>query len=372
MKRMDVRPKSMVATLAKATDTLEEIIRRMDWAALEIILVLDEQGALIGSITDGDIRRGILKGVDLTQPASSVMNRTPIAVPVGTSKAECLQIMRRFSVRHLPILDECQRPVQLELMETLVDDVTRESAVIMAGGQGQRLRPLTEDTPKPLLKIADQPILDHILAGLKDYGIGDVVISLNYLGDHIRRHVGNGDGHQLNVSYVTEKQRLGTAGALSILDPRPIKPFLVMNGDLLTNMNFTSLFRYQKKNRYDLVMCVRKQQTAIPYGVVDLREDKVVGLREKPVYEHFINAGIYLVEPHCLDWISPACYCDMTDLIQTILRKGGTVGAFPIIEYWRDIGSPEDFQKANREKINTEAALIAKTSFEDIPMEVIR
>lgn len=372
MKEPTARPRSMRATLAAPTDSLQDIIRRLDWAELEIVLVVDDDGRLIGTITDGDVRRGILAGLGLERPASAVMNTKPIAVPDGAARAEMLQIMRRFMIRHLPVLDADHRPIRLELLETVMEpDAPAQSAVIMAGGLGQRLRPLTETTPKPLLKIADQPILDHILAGLRDSGIEEVVISVNYLGEHIRRHVGNGDGHRLNVSYVNERQRLGTAGALSLLDPRPQHPFLVMNGDLLTDMNFTSLFRYQKKAQHDLVMCVRRHTVQVPYGVVELRDDRIVALREKPVYDHFINAGIYIVAPRCLDWIPRNGYFDMTDLAQCVMRQGGSVGAFPIIEYWRDIGCHEDYVKANHERLNAEAALNAPPAVASVPLEVI-
>ena len=361
----------MSATLLTADTPLKEVIRRMDWAALEIILVINKAGALIGAITDGDIRRAILAGISLDQPAEMVMNPHPVAVPQNTSREEMLAVMRRFSIRHLPVIDDDQRPVCLELLENFTDDIaTGQSAVIMAGGLGQRLRPLTATTPKPLLKIADQPIIDHILAGLRGNGIEDVVISVNYLGDHIRRHIGAGEGHRLKVSYVDERERLGTAGALSLLHPRPRHAFLVMNGDLMTNMNFTSLFRYQRKNRHDLVMCVRRHQIKVPYGVVDIENGKVRDLREKPVYDQFINAGIYIIEPHCLDLIPRGRYFDMPDLIRKIMDTGGNVGAFPIIEYWRDIGNPADFDRANHESVNQEAALHSQPD-QGVPMEAI-
>ena len=194
------------------------------------------------------------------------MNRTPIAVPLETPRSEMLDIMKRFSIRHLPVLDNNRRPIRLELLDDVIDDIAGKSAVIMAGGQGQRHRPLTASTPKPLLKVGDRPILDHILKALNNNGIKDVVISVNYLGNLIQDHLGDGRDHSLNVNYVSETKRLGTAGALSMLRPKPTKAFLVMNGDLLTTLNFNAMLRYQKKTGHDMVVCVRKQ-FVVPYGV---------------------------------------------------------------------------------------------------------
>ncbi len=357
MTKPSTRPKTMRATMARENDSLEAVMRRMDWAALEIVLVTDAKGALAGTITDGDIRRALLAGRSRSDNASKIMNPRPIAVQEGTARGDALAIMRRFSIRHLPVLDSHRRPVRLELLEELMDEPVAPSAVIMAGGLGQRMRPLTENTPKPMLEVANRPIMDHILDGLHSSGIKEVVISLNYLGDRIRHHVGDGSGHELNVNYVSETQRLGTAGALALLQPRPEEPFLVMNGDLLTGMRFDNLFRHQRKHSYDMVVCVRKHVIQVPYGVVEIEQGRVTGLQEKPAIERFINAGIYMIHPRCLDWLPENTYFDMPCLIQATLEKGGSVGAFPIIEYWRDIGNPEDYRKVNCEVMNIEAAL---------------
>ncbi|MBN1676869.1 MAG: nucleotidyltransferase family protein [Kiritimatiellae bacterium] len=350
-------PKCMTATLASAADSIQEIIRKMDWAAMEIILIVDAEGALLGTITDGDIRRGILAGVDLGEPAERIMNRKPVTVPLGTPAGEMLQVMRKFSIRHLPVVDGRNRPVRLELLQALVDDIREQKAVIMAGGLGTRLHPLTDSTPKPMLPIAGRPLLDRILHNLRANGVEDVAISVHHLADRIRAHIGDGNDHQVRVSYINEKKRLGTAGGLSLLDPRPKRPFIVMNGDLLTTINFASLLRFHRKAACDLVMCVRKQKVQVPYGVVELDGERIVSLHEKPVYEHFINAGIYVLEPACIDLIPRERYFDMTDLVQTVLEAGGRVCAFPVIEYWRDIGNPEDLRAAIREQLNIEAAL---------------
>ncbi len=343
------QPKSLAATLARETDSIQEVIRRINWASLEIILVVNQQGILLGTVTDGDIRRGILAGLSTAQPVSLIMNRNPVTAPVGLPYEEMLQLMRTRSIRHLPVLDNENRPIRLERMEALLDRFSG-GAIVMAGGLGLRLRPLTNDTPKPLLPVAGRPILDHILSGLRHSGIEDVVISVNYLADRIRDHVGDGKDHALHVNYLSERERMGTAGALALLRPRPRRPFLVMNGDLLTRMNFARLLEFQRRQNHALVVCVRKHQVQVPYGVVDIHGGCVTGLREKPVIEQFINAGIYVLDPACIDLIPKNRYFDMTDLIQAVLDRGDSIGAFPIIEYWRDIGNPEDLNAAGIEQ----------------------
>ena len=343
-------PTSLDATLASEKESIKEIMRRINWSRMEIILVVNDRGALIGTITDGDIRRGILAGVDMGQAVSIIMNSRPVTVPLGTSLPEMLAIMRKRSIRHLPVVDSQGRPVRLERLEALVDSMTGGAdAVVMAGGMGTRLRPLTDNLPKPMIPVAGQPILDHILGGLKRSGIEDVVLSVNYLGDCIREHVGNGRKHDLNVNYINEKQRGGTAGAISRLNPRPQRPFIVMNGDLLTDLNFATLLQFQKAHDHTMVMCVRRHAIQVPYGVVDIQEGCVTGLREKPVLEHFINAGIYVLKPSCIDLIPPERYFDMTDFVSLLLQRGESVGVFPIIEYWRDIGNIDDLKAAERE-----------------------
>jgi len=337
-----VQPMSLEATLAAGTEPIRHIIRRINWANMEIVLVVGSDGELIGTVTDGDIRRGMLAGIEPHEPVTEIMNRRPVAVGLDASRNEMLEMMRRRSIRHLPVVDTRGRPVRLERMERLVEEMGHHDAVIMAGGLGSRLRPLTEHTPKPLLRVRGQPILDHVLAGLRESGIQDVVISLNYRGDQIRRHVADGASQGIRATYVSEKERLGTAGALSLLRPRPRRPFVVMNSDLLTNLDFSHLLHFQSEGDYEVVVCVRKHVTNLPYGVVDISEGSIVGLREKPSLEHFVNAGIYVLQPGCVDLVPRGQYFDMTQLIAEVLDRGGKVGAFPMHEYWRDIGTPED------------------------------
>lgn len=347
-----IQPKSLKATLAFESDSIQTIIKKINWASMEIMLITDANGTLTGTVTDGDIRRGILAGIDLNEPVSTITNRNPITVPLGTSHIEMLELMHKHSIRHLPVLDNDKRPVRLEIFDSLFDNIKDHDVIVMAGGLGTRLHPLTKDTPKPLLNIAGRPILDHILDGLKDSGLQDIVISVNYLGDRIKEHVGNGQEHDLNVAYLSEHDRMGTAGALSLIRPRPKKPFLVMNGDLMTNMNFSRLINFQKTHNFSIVMCVCTQKIDIPYGVVEIQNGEIISLKEKPSYKYFFNAGIYVIDPSCIDLIPNNRYFDMTDLINTVMTTGGSVGAFPVIEYWKDIGTPKDLNDADIEHIN--------------------
>ncbi len=347
-----VQSKNLSATLAKDSECIQDIIHKINKSGMEIVLVTDEKDAIAGTVTDGDIRRGILAGIGMRQAVSTIMNRKPVTVPLGTSYAQMLEIMERLSIKQLPVVDSANRPVRLEIINTVLDNLRGQDAIVMAGGLGSRLRPLTLDTPKPLLQVGGRPILDHILSGLRESGLRDVIISVNYLGEQIKNHVGDGCAHDLNVAYLNERDRLGTAGALSLLRPRPKRPFLVINGDLLTNIDFSKILRFQKKHAYTIVMCVQKRRIDVPYGVVEISDGKVASLREKPVYEHFINAGIYTLDPACLDLIPRDRFFDMPDLINAVIGANGSVGAFPIIEYWRDIGTPADLTSASKEHEN--------------------
>jgi NDP-sugar pyrophosphorylase family protein len=355
--RSDGQPLTSTATaaivhhFARANEPIQEVMRRMSACTPPVALIVDDQGMLRGTVTDGDIRRGILANIGLNEPVAQVMNPSPVTGRPTFTRAEMLDLMRSRSIRHLPIVDATGRPVRIEVREELSDALDTGNAVVMAGGLGSRLRPLTENLPKPLLPVAGRPILDHILDGLRAGGFRDVVISINYLGERIAEHIGDGARHGVNVNYVSEKERLGTAGALSLLSPRPSRPFLVMNGDLLTGIDFRRLLDFSREGRYDMVVAVRSYQIDVPYGVVDVRDGQVAGLREKPSYRHFINAGIYLLTPACMDFIPAGRFFDMTDLINALLAKGRTVGAFPVVEYWRDIGNVSDLQQATRDKL---------------------
>lgn len=334
--------------LAPLSCTVSEALRCMN---NEAALVVDRENVLRGLVTDGDLRRAFLKGAGQDDPISEIMTPEPLTAFVGTPLKKIAETMVEKSIRHLPVVDRNKRPVGVVLLKYLLNENLNPKAVVMAGGKGVRLRPLTETTPKPLLKIGDETILDSVLNALKKNGVNDVVITLNYLGDQIREHAGEGTEKGMNINYVEEKKRLGTAGALALIRPRPEDCFLVMNADLLTEVDIRALSRFHRESGHHATICVKKQKLVNPFGVVRLdRTDRVVNIEEKPVYDCFVNAGIYMLEPHLIDLIPYNTYFDMTSLLQRTLETGGTVGAFPILEYWRDIGRHEEMKRVELER----------------------
>lgn len=326
--------------------SVEEALRHMN---AEAALIVDSDGRLAGILTDGDIRRSLLRGCDLRTPVRDVMSRNPMKISDGLSHDEIVSIMLERKIRHLPVVDEDGRPVALELLKNQYDASVIAQAVLMAGGKGMRLRPLTEDTPKPLLKVDGTAIIDNVINGLKAHGIGDVVISVNYLGQKIKDHV-SASANDISVGFVDEEKELGTAGALSLLDPRPKSTFLVMNADLLTQVDFNAFLRFHRESGNDMSVCVRKIKEKIPFGVVSIDSDsKISTITEKPDYECIVNAGIYMLEPHIIDLIPKNTFFDMVSLIKAALKSGSKVAAFPIYEYWRDIGRHQEMQAASNE-----------------------
>jgi dTDP-glucose pyrophosphorylase len=351
--REQIVPWSLAAALITADRSIHEAMRRLNEGRMAILLVTVAAGQLVGALTDGDIRRGILAGVEMGDTVAGIMNPAPVSVPIGASRREMVDIMRAASIWRLPVVDEGNRPVRIEILEELFSDIGQHDTVIMAGGLGSRLRPFTDTTPKPLLAVRGKPILDHMLARLRQSGLQDVVISVNYLAEDIMKHVGDGADFGLNVGYLSESERMGTAGSLAQLHPRPTRPFLLANADLLTDMDFARVLEFQHDQAFDIVICVKKYGVDIPYGVVDIDGPDVTAIREKPRHECFVNAGIYVVSPHCIDLVPAGRFFDMTDLVDKAIEKGMRVGAFPVIEYWRDIGTPADLAAAAEDDWST-------------------
>ena len=333
--------------------SIQEAVKHM---GCEAAMVVDQDGKLRGLVTDGDIRRAFLGGAGLDSPVSEIMTANPISIKRGLPPRQVRSLLLGKGIRHLPVVDDDGRPVGLELLKERYQELERKAeltdAVIMAGGQGLRLRPLTDHTPKPLLPLSeDETILDNVLSGLRHSGLNEIVITINYLGDQIKEHVGRMDKGGLNISFLEERERLDTAGALALLDPRPKNAFLVMNADLITDMDFQALRSFHQDRRDDLSVCVRKYTQTIPFGVVRLSRDQesVSSIEEKPRHECFVNAGIYLLEPHVVDLIPKDRPFDMVSLILKAISSGMKVGAFPILEYWRDIGRHDEMALAKEE-----------------------
>jgi dTDP-glucose pyrophosphorylase len=330
--------------------SLGEAIARVDAAGKQMAIVLDEHRCLLGILTDGDIRRAILRGRGLETPVVEVMNPSPMVADVDTSREQLLAMMRRHVFHHLPLVDADRRVVDLITLDDLIGAVERPNwVVLMAGGLGTRLRPLTEDCPKPMLQVAGKPILEGILESFVDQGFRRFFLSVNYKAEMVRNHFGNGEKWGVEVTYLHETQRLGTAGALSLLPARPADPLIVMNGDLLTRAAFDKLVDFHEGQSAVATMTVREYGLQVPYGVVHLNGTQIEAIEEKPVQRFFVNAGIYVLSPAVLDEIPQDKMFDMPMLFERLLATEKPVTAYPLREYWLDIGRLEEFERAQRE-----------------------
>lgn len=328
---------------------LREAIAVINRGAAQIALVT-EQGRLIGIVTDGDVRRGLLRGDSLDAPVINIMRRDFRSLPANTTSAEALALMQRETLHQIPTLDENGKVVHLFLLEDLIKpQMLPNSVVIMAGGEGRRLWPLTHDCPKPMLHVAGKPLLEIILKQCLDAGFEHFYFAVNYLKEQIQSYFQNGSAWGAYIQYLEEDKPLGTAGALSLLPQRPDHPFLVLNGDVLTRVDYTHLLRFHAEHQSTATLCVREHSTQIPYGVVRMDDLKVVELEEKPVLTHYVNAGIYLLNPDVLDLVPKHAFFDMPQLLETAAQQGKTVSAFPIHEYWLDVGHPDTLDRAHKE-----------------------
>lgn len=333
--------------------TVREIMEAIDSNAQGIALVLDPDRRLIATITDGDIRRAILAGLNLELPANDLIAQREavfatgaMTAPVGTEDAILLHMMTEATVRHIPLVDEEGRVVDVALMSELVKEYELPlRAVVMAGGSGKRLRPLTDELPKPMLPLGSRPLLELIVERLKNAGIRNVNVATHYKSEIIADHFKDGQDFGVNINYVREDQPLGTAGALSLLKHSD-EPLLVMNGDILTRVDFRAMLNFHKEHNAELTVAVRQYELSVPYGVIETDGVAVTGISEKPVLKQFINAGIYLLNPSVRLQIPNGQHYDIPELIDNLIRSGRSVVCFPIREYWLDIGRAEHYDQA--------------------------
>jgi dTDP-glucose pyrophosphorylase len=343
----------------RRSDSIHRAIEVLDRAAKGIVLVTDASGRLEATITDGDIRRAILAGQSLIGTVDELARRKlspqyprPVTASGDASREDLLEIMQEQRIRHVPIVDDEGRVTGLVTMDMLLpEEPERLQAVVMAGGQGARLRPLTQATPKPMLPVGDRPLLEHIIDQLKGVGIRDITITTNYLAGQIQEHFGDGSRHEVNINYVTESKPLGTAGALSLME-KPRQPVLVINGDVLTSLNFNAMHAFHKEHAPAVTMAVRQYDVHVPYGVVECVGAEVVEVLEKPTVPFFVNAGIYLMEPEVMELIPSNERFDVTDLFTELKKAGKKIAPFLIREYWLDIGRLEDYERANQDLTN--------------------
>jgi dTDP-glucose pyrophosphorylase/CBS domain-containing protein len=332
---------------------------RLDAAGLGIILVADGRRHLLGTITDGDVRRTLLAGEDLNVTVGTfVLNKKnpkyprPICAPATADRETLLRLMQEHCIHHLPLVDAKGKLAGLVVTDDLLPDRPIDiEAIIMAGGMGMRLRPLTEDLPKPMLPVGGRPLLEHTVSRLREAGIRRVNVSTHYKPEKVVDHFKDGAEFGVEVSYVNEDRPMGTAGALCLLDHTPTSPLLVMNGDILTNVDFRAMLAFHNDHEAMLTVGVRKYDFNVPYGVIECEGVVVKNLVEKPTYSSFVNAGIYLVAPETMAYVpkqlAEGCKFNMTDLIERLIEQGKRVVSFPIHEYWLDIGQHDDYARAN-------------------------
>lgn len=332
--------------------TIRETIDIIDKTAMQIVLVIDENDHLLGTITDGDVRRGLLQGVDLSDSVKRIYYVSPLTGSIHDDHETLHQLMMRKFIKHLPVLDDDGKVIRLEILKDILKKSRHSNPVIlMAGGLGKRLRPLTDNCPKPLVKVGGKPVLETILENFINDGFANFYISVNYKAEMIEDYFGDGSKWGVEIKYLREKKQLGTAGSLHLLPEKPSIPFIVMNGDLLTKMNFQPLLDFHISNhelkKTVATMCVREYNLQIPYGVVKKKGNLLLGLDEKPVQRFFVNAGIYVLEPEVLKFIPHDTKFDMPDLFEKILTQGQESVIFQIREYWMDIGHLNDFEEAD-------------------------
>lgn len=320
-------------------------ITQLDDAGTGALALCNRAGRLVGVLTDGDLRRAVLSRISLDQPVEVIATQDPIVAEGVVSSATALQLMVQHDINHLPILDSEGTLIDFVLRRDIVSEAKPDvSAVIMAGGYGTRLRPLTDDTPKPMLPVGDRPILERTIDQLRRSGINQVRLTTHYLPDSIVAHFGDGSDFGVSISYANEDEPRGTVGGLRAL--RCVKgTLLVINGDIITGVSYQEMAGFHRRQRATITVGVRVHEIQIPFGVVDCDGERVTNLREKPSVRWFVNAGVYLIEPSALDYI-PDGHFDMTDLIDLLLEEGYKVAAFPIIEYWQDLGRHEDYIQA--------------------------
>jgi len=330
--------------------SIEEALKVIGDGAMQIALVVDKSDKLIGTLTDGDIRRGLLKGLDLKSSIESITFKTPTIAKESDTKEMILKLAISKKLNQIPIIDESGKVIGIQEISQLVKPSEKKNKVIlMVGGLGERLGSLTKDTPKPMLKVGNKSILETIVESFKGYGYTNIVMCLNYKSEIIKDYFGDGSEFGVNIEYILEEKRMGTAGALSLLKDNLKEPFFVMNGDLLTNVNFEKIHEFYLSNNAQALMCVREYESQVPYGVINIENTKIVSVEEKPTQKFFVNAGIYMLNPKVLKYIPKNEFYNMTTLFEKLIDKDKNIISFPLDGYWLDIGRFEEYKKANEE-----------------------
>lgn len=327
---------------------LRDVIENMNASSLRIALVVNARHELEGTISDGDIRRGLLNGLDLSSLIETVVHRGALVVPPSMSREMVLQLMLANKIQQIPVVDENKRIIGLHVWDEIARQPSRPNRIIiMAGGKGTRLHPFTNDCPKPLVIVAGKPMLEHIIERAIDEGFTDVVLAIHHLGYMIEEHFGDGSRFGVQIEYLREDSPLGTAGALSLLRPQTDEPFLVTNGDVLTDIRYGDLLDFHIRHEASATMAVRAHEWQHPYGVVRTNGVDITGFEEKPTVRNHINAGMYVLSRSALDQLEPHMPCDMPTLFERLQAREQRIVAYPMHEPWLDVGRPDDLEKAH-------------------------
>lgn len=336
--------------ILKENSTIKEALKIIDSGAMKIALIVDEKNRLIGTLSDGDIRRGFLNNLHLEDSIESIIFKNPTVCSIDDTKEKVLEVALAKKVYQMPIVNNDGVLLGIEEVDNLIKPKVKKNVVVlMVGGLGTRLRPLTNDTPKPLLKVGNKPILETIIESFSKYGFKDFILSINYKSEMFEKYFGDGSSLGVNITYIHETKRLGTAGALSLMKDKLQQDFFVMNGDLLTNINFDYLLKFHKESDAKATMCVREYDFQVPYGVVDIVDGVVKSIVEKPIHKFFVSAGVYMLNPSVLSNIPKDTFYDMPTLFEKLIELQEKTVSFPLREYWLDIGRIEEYEKANSE-----------------------
>lgn len=340
-----------ISDITVKTDiTIKDALKILDKSSKQILLIVDATGKLLGTMNDGDIRRGLLKGCSLDECIDSIYFREPTVASINDSKESIIRTASTKKIHQIPIVDLFGNLVGLEVLDELIAQKAKSTPVVlMAGGLGTRLGDLTKNTPKPMLHIGNKPILETIIKNFSKYGYNDFLISVNYLSHIIEEYFGDGSKYGVKIQYIHETKRMGTAGALSLMRNKLKEPFFVMNGDLLTNVNFEHLHNFHLDQCAMGTMAVREYDIQVPYGVVNIDNNKISSIIEKPVHKFFVSAGVYMFSPEALSLIPNDDFFDMPSLFELMISGGKIAASFPLHEYWLDIGRISDYEQANYE-----------------------
>lgn len=327
--------------------SIHDAIKNLDKVAIKIVLITSINGALVGTISDGDIRRGLLRGLNLESSINDVINKNPFVVHPGLDRETVIQLMIANKIQQIPIINDNQLIVGLHLWDEITEKEKRNNLmVIMAGGKGTRLMPHTKNLPKAMVQISGKPILHHIIDKAKLEGFSNFLISVFHLGNIIEDYFGNGDLFGVNIDYIREDLPLGTAGALSLIDPKPDSPFIVTNTDVLTDVNYGELLDFHIRHDAVGTMAVRQHEWRHPFGVVETKGVEITGFKEKPITRSHINAGVYALNPAAISVLDTNSHCDMPTLFERLKINANLTIAYPMHEPWLDVGIPDDLEIA--------------------------